>query len=150
MSKENNSSIMRTKIYEIPDKLLVEWDSDAKAVIDTWKTYSVSLEEFKEAVLIKGINYAKNKGVRAWIVDSHEAKGAISQEIQQFIETQVFSTFARIGVKYFMTINSESALTNLSISQYSTSAGPHGLKVLNGSSAEGAIEWLKKNDKILI
>ncbi len=141
---------MRTKIYEIPGILLGEWDSDAKVMIDTWKTYSVSLEEYKEAVLIKGVNYAKNNGVRAWIVDSHEAKGALSQEIQQLIETQGFSTFAKIGVKYFMTINSESALTNLSISQYSASAGPHGVKVLNGSSVEGAIEWLKKNDKILI
>ena len=136
---------MRTKIYEIPNKLLCEWDSEAKAVIDTWTTYSVSLSEFREAVLIKGVNYAKFNGVRAWIVDSHKAKGVFSQEIQEFIGKEIFPTFVKIGVEYFMTINSENAITNLTISQYSTQAGPNGLKVIQGSSAEGAIEWIKKN-----
>lgn len=136
---------MRTKIHEIPNKLLCEWEPEAMAVIDTWSTYSVSLAEFKEAVLIKGVEYAKANGVKAWIVDSHKAKGVFSQEIQNFIGTDIFPTFAKIGVKYFMTINSENALTNLTISQYSTQAGPNGLKVLKGSSAEGAIEWIKKN-----
>ncbi len=136
---------MRTKIHEIPNKLLCEWESESKAVIDTWTTYNISLEEFKEAVLVKGVNYGKENGVKAWIVDSHKAKGVFSQEIQEFIDTDIFPTFARIGVKYFMPINSDNAITNLTISQYSTSAGPHGLKVLNGSSAEGAVNWLKKN-----
>ena len=136
---------MRTKIYEIPNKLLCEWDNEAKAVIDTWTTYSVTLEEFKEAVLIKGVNHAKANGVQAWIVDSHKATGVFSKEIQDFIATDVFPTFASIGVKYFMTINAENAVTKLTVNQYSTKAGPHGMKVLSGSSAEGAIEWLKKN-----
>lgn len=136
---------MRTKIYEIPNKLLCEWDSEAKAVVDTWTTYAVTLEEFKEAVLIRGVNYAKMNGVVAWIVDSHKAEGIFTQEIQNLINTTVFPTFASIGVKYFMTIDSHAALTNLTISQYKTSAGPNGLKVLSGSTAEGAVEWLKKN-----
>jgi hypothetical protein len=136
---------MRIKIHEVPNKLLCEWDPEAKAVIDTWTTYAVSLAEFKEAVLTKGVEYAKANGVQAWIVDSHSANGVFSQEIQDFIGSTIFPTFARIGVQYFMTINSENAITNLTIAQYSTKAGPCGLKVLNGSSAEGAIEWLKKN-----
>ena len=136
---------MRTKVFEIPNKLLVEWDPDAKAIIDSWTTYFVSLEEFREAVLIKGINYAQPRGVEAWIVDSHKAQGVFSPEIQKFIETDIFPAFARIGVKYFMTINAENALTKLSVSQYTAKAGPSGMKVLNGSTAQGAIEWLKKN-----
>ncbi len=136
---------MRTKIHEIPNKLLCEWDSESKAVIDTWTTYNISLEEFKESVLIRGVNHGKANGVKAWIVDSHNARGVFSQEIQEFINSDVFPTFANIGVKYFMAISSDNAITNLTISQYTTSAGPHGLKVLNGSSAEGAIDWLIKN-----
>jgi hypothetical protein len=136
---------MRTKVFEIPNKLLCEWDSDAKAMIDTWTTYFVTLAEFKEAVLIKGVNYAQQKGVKAWIVDSHKATGVFSDEIQNFISSDVFPAFARIGVKYFMTINAENSLTKLTVAKYSTKAGPNGMKVLNGSSALGAIEWLKKN-----
>jgi hypothetical protein len=57
------------------------------------------------------------------------------------IQAYLFHT----NVKFEIPINSESAITNLTISQYSTNAGPHGLKAIKGSSAEGAIEWLKKN-----
>jgi hypothetical protein len=136
---------MRTKIFELSNKLLCEWDSDAKVVIDTWTTYNVSLAEFKEAVLVKGVNYAKACGVIAWIVDSSRAKGVFSQEIQRFIETDIFPTFTKIGVRYFITINSESALTNMTISQYRAKAGSNGLNLLNATNTQSAIEWLMKN-----
>ena len=136
---------MRTKIYEIPGKLKVEWESDVRAIVDTWTTYFVTLEEFREAVLVQGVNYAKANGGQAWIVDSHSAKGVFSPEIQDFIVSDVFPTFAKIGIKYFMTINAEDALTRLTVNQYSAQAGPLGMKVLKGSSAAGAIEWLEKN-----
>ena len=136
---------MRTKIFEVPGKLLCEWDSEAKVVIDTWTTYEVSLAEFKEAVLIKGVNYAKTNGVKGWIVDSHNATGAFSPEIQNFIGTDVFPMFAKIGVKYFMTIDSGSIITNKNIKQFSAKAGPNGMKLIEGLSAEGAIDWIKKN-----
>lgn len=134
---------MRTKIYEIPGKLTVEWDSEAKAIIDTWTTYFVSLEEFREAVLISGVNHAKANGGQAWIVDSHNARGGFSDDILNFIGSDVFPKFAEIGIKYFMTINAEDAVARLTVSQYSTQVGPHGMKLLKGSSVEGAIEWLK-------
>jgi hypothetical protein len=136
---------MRTKIFEVPGKLLCEWDAEAKVVIDTWTTYEVSLAEFKEAVLINGVNYAKANGVKAWIVDSHNATGAFSEEIQNFIGTDVFPTFAKIGVKYFMTIDSGSLITNKNIKTYSAKVGPSGMKLIDGQTAEGAIEWIKKN-----
>ena len=88
---------MRQKIFEIPNKLLVEWEPSAKAIIDTWTTYFVTLEEFKDAVLIKGVNYAKANNAQAWIVDSHKAKGVFSPEIQEFIASDVFPTFAKIS-----------------------------------------------------
>ncbi len=136
---------MRTKIFEIPNKLLVEWDGDAKDIIDTWTTYFVTLDEFKNAVLIKGVNHAKANNVQAWIVDSHKAKGAFSPEIQEIIGSHIFPKFAEIGVKYFMTINSDDAVTRLTVNQYSTHVGSNGMKLLKGSSVEGAIEWLQKN-----
>lgn len=136
---------MRTKVYEIPGKLLVEFDTDAKAMIDIWSTYAVTLAEFKDAVLVKGVNHAKTNGVKAYIVDSSKAKGAFSAEIQNFIATQVFPAFVRIGIKHFLTIDSESAITNLSVKQYSANADSSGLNVIRGSSVQGAIDWLKKN-----
>jgi hypothetical protein len=136
---------MRTKIFEVPGKLLCEWDPEAKVVIDTWTTYGVSLAEFKEAVLVKGVSYAKANGVKGWIVDSHDATGAFSDEIQAFIGTDVFPMFAKIGVKYFMTIDSGSIITNKNIKQYSAKVGPNGMKLIEGQTAAGAIEWIKNN-----
>ncbi len=137
---------MSEKVYEIPGKLSVAWDSDVKAIIDTWSSYFVALEEFKNAVLVKGVDYAKSRGVKAWIVDSSQAKGAFSQEIQDFIGSTVFPKFAEIGVKYFITITSQvSAVTKMTVASYASKTGPNGLKLVEVDSAENAVAWLKLN-----
>lgn len=125
--------------------LKVYWYPQVKAIVDSWSSYNISLEDFSHAVLKKGMSHFKANGGRAWIVDSHQATGSFSKEIQKFIETDVFPTFAKNGVKYFMTITSESALTRMTVSEYSAKVGPHGIKLLQGKSTEGAIEWLSKN-----
>lgn len=131
-------------IYEIPGKLDVKWNGDVHAVIDTWTSYSISLEEFKDAVLIKGVNFGRTHGVRAWIVDSSTAKGSFHQDIQNFIGSDVFPKFAEIGVKYFITITSSvSALTRITVRNYSAKTGPNGLQLVEVNSVEDAIAWLR-------
>ena len=44
-------------IYEI---LKCEWNSSARAVVDTWTNYNVSLEDFRHAVLVKGLTHAES------------------------------------------------------------------------------------------
>ncbi len=133
-------------IQQIEGKMISTWNDEIKAVIDTWTNYFISLEQFREAVLVKGINHAKANGGVAWIVDSSQAKGAFPQEIQQIMEPEVFPTFFKNGIKYFITITSQSSVvTNMAISSYSAKAGPAGLKVLEVNSLEDAIEWLKQN-----
>jgi len=108
------------KIYSIPGKLEVTWREDVKAVVDTWSNYVVTLEEFREAVLVKGMGYARSNGGVAWIVDASVAKGALSKEIKTFIDSDVFPVFARNGIKYFITITSQvSAITRMTVSSYS-------------------------------
>ncbi len=134
------------QVYQIPGKLTVTWNDEVKAIIDTWDSYFVTLDQFREAIFDKGVTFAKGRGVQAWIVDSSQAKGAFSQEIQDFIGSDVFPKFAEIGVKYFITINSEvSAVTKMSISSYSAKTGPNGLKLVELHSASDAIKWLKAN-----
>ncbi|MBF0253156.1 MAG: hypothetical protein HQL29_05005, partial [Candidatus Omnitrophica bacterium] len=89
------------------------------------------------------VQFAKERDVIAWIVDSSQAKGVFTQEIHEFIGSDIFPAFKKIGVKYFITINSQqSALTNLTVSQYSSKAGPFGLELVEVPSVEKAIEWL--------
>jgi hypothetical protein len=76
------------KIFEITGKLTVEWNAEAEAIVDTWKSYSVTLEEFEEAIL-KGIDYAVAHGGVAWVADSRKAEGQFSKEIQNFIVSDI-------------------------------------------------------------
>lgn len=136
---------VRMLVHEIPGKLKCEWDPKARAIVDTWTDYNVTLDEFREAVLVKGLSYSAMNGGRAWIVDSSQATGAFSQEIQSFIVSDIFPAFQKKGVKYFMTITSETAITKMTVSQYASKAGPCGLQLVQGRSASGAKEWLLKN-----
>lgn len=132
------------EVYKIPEKLVVTWRNDVKAMVDTWSSYNLTLEEFKEAVLVKGLGHAKKNGAIAWIVDSSTAKGAFSQEIQTFIGTELFSKFSANGIKYFITITSAtSTITKMSIKSYSAKAGPNGLQLLEVNSVNEAVAWLK-------
>lgn len=133
-------------IYSIPQKLEVSWNDDVKAVIDTWASYNITLEEFKTAVFVKGLDYAKAHKGQAWIVDSSKAVGVFSQEIQNFIGTDGFPTFAKNGIKFFITIDSQvSALTKMTIKRYKAKAGPNGVQLVEVASVDDAIMWLKEH-----
>ncbi|MDR3425066.1 MAG: hypothetical protein P4M13_08380 [Alphaproteobacteria bacterium] len=134
------------RIYEIPEKLTVDWNEDVKAVFDTWTNYTVTVDQFREAVINKGLAHAKTHGGHAYVVDSSKAHGAFSQAIMDFIGTDAFPAFAKGGIKYFITIKSAaSATTNLSIKGYAAKAGPFGLQLLDLPDQNAAIAWLKEH-----
>jgi len=74
------------KIYEIPGTLIVEWDDEVKTTFDTWSSYSITVPEFREAILNKGLSNARAHGGRAWVMDATKAKGVFTPEIQKLIE----------------------------------------------------------------
>lgn len=132
-------------VHEIPGVLRVEWNDDAKAMIDTWSNYMITVPQFREAILEKGVAHGKVYKSQAWIVDSSRAKGAFPQDVQKLIETEVFKTFAAIGVKYFITIKSASAITNMSIDRYTAQCGPAGLQMIELPDQDTALQWLKNH-----
>ncbi len=133
-------------IHEIPGKLLATWLGDVRAVLDTWTTYDISLEDFRETVVVKGVDYARAHGGVAWIVDSSTAVGAFSEEIQTFIVTDVFPAFARAGIRYFITIDSQvSVATRRTVARYSMHPKIYGLQLVQVESVEAAKEWLRRN-----
>jgi hypothetical protein len=135
-------------IQSINGKMMSAWDEKVKAVVDTWISYRVSLEEFKEAIAYKALRHARiNKG-RAFIVDSKNATGAFTLDIHDYIKNGLFQSFIRSGIKYFITILSDkSPTTSLTVHNYSSLAGPSGLKVMTANSVADAILWLELNDK---
>ena len=137
------------KVYEIKDNLVGEWNSEAKAMIDTWTSYYfLTLEDFKNAVFDKGIKFAKQNNGIAWIVDNTNAKGVFSQDIQIFLKEEGFKIFKDNGIKYFITINSNAnPLTNMTVSRYKATASESGLHQIELNSVADAIMWLKHNAK---
>ena len=133
------------KVHEIPGTLLVEWNDDAKVTIDTWTSYAIKAAQFREAILEKGVSNAKAHGGLAWVMDASRAKGAFSPDVQKLIETEVFKTFAKIGIKYFLTIKSTSAVTNLSIKNYTAHLGPCGIQMVEVPDVDKAIAWVKEH-----
>ena len=134
------------KVYEVEGKIRSEWNSEVRAIIDTWTTYMISLDEFKTAVLEKGLSFAKTNHGHAWIVDSSQAKGLFSKEQLEFIDQEVFPAFHNAGIKYFITIKpTNSVFTEMTVKQYSALTGPHGIQLVEVSSVDQAIMWLKSN-----
>jgi hypothetical protein len=134
------------KVHEIPGTLVVEWNEDAKAMIDTWSSYIITVPQFREAILGKGMSYAKAHGGRAWVMDGTKAQGAMSKDVQSLIEAEVFKAFAAIGIKYFVTIKStESALANSAIKRFVSHLGPSGIQMVEVPNQRKAIEWLKEH-----
>ncbi len=136
---------MKTKINLIPGKMESFHVPEVNAILDKWINYDVTLQEFDDAVLHKGLTIAREKKSRAWIVDSSDAKGVFSKAIQEFIGTDVFSNFAKNGIKYFITVLPKDPITKLTVKNYSSKAGPNGVTLVEVGTEEDAIAFLEKN-----
>jgi len=135
------------KIYEVPGKLEVYWRQDVKAIWDKWLNYAVSLDEFCEGIMVKGLQHAKTNKAIAWIADGSDAKAVFSHEIQDYIASDVFRTFVSIGVKYFISVEPKSALAKLGVKRYESQVGPHGLQLVVTASLDNAIAFLVEQAK---
>jgi hypothetical protein len=131
------------EINKIENKVTVSWRDDVKAVVDKWEDYSVSIDDFRQGVFIAGLDYAKANGGVAWIVDSSDAKGVFNQEIQKFIDSDVFPAYAKNGIKYFITILPTNAITKLTVKNFSRKVGPSGMELIEVASLDAAIDFLK-------
>ncbi len=136
------------QISQVPGKLEQVWCEDVRAVWDKWLNYAITLDEFKQCVMTKGVSIATSRRAVAWIADASEAKGVFPQEIQDYIAQEVFKTFARIGIKYFLSVQPKSAITKLGVMRYQTEVGPHGIQLVEVASVEGATAFLREQAKV--
>lgn len=134
------------RIHEIPNMLLVEWNDEVKTMVDTWSSYAITVPQFREAILDKGLAHSRAHGGRAWVMDGTKAKGAMSADVQKLIETEVFKAFAAAGIKYFITIKSEvSTIANMAIKTFTSHMGPCGIRLVELPDVNTAIAWLKEH-----
>ena len=132
------------KVHQIPGKLEVEWREDVNSMWDKWYNYNITLEEFTQAIMEKGVSFARSHRAIAWIADASIAKGVFADEIQEFITKKVFEQFAKIGIKYFISVQPQSALTKLGVKRYESQVGPKGITLVEAKDIDAAIAFLKE------
>jgi len=132
------------KIHQIPGHLESFWLPDASAILDVWTDFNVSLEQYEEAVLDKGIAHAAAQGAHAWIVDTSAATGLFSREIQTSISSKIFARFAETGIRDFITIAPANTMAKLTVQTFSRKAGPHGIQLSEVESLDAALDILRQ------
>jgi len=135
---------MKTKIHSIPETMDTYWVSDVNAVLDVWKTNTITQKDLDEALLIDGINQLKTNHGNAFILDSSETTNPLTTEMQTHLGKDVFPSLANNGVKYFITVPpKQKNQTRTPIKNLTTNPGPNGIQLLEVNNQEDAIEWLK-------
>jgi hypothetical protein len=131
-------------IYSIPEKLDIIWMPEILAIVNVWTSFTVSINEYKNAILEHGIIFAKTNKAVAWIVDSSGATGSFSEDIHSLIINEVFPSFTKCGIKYYITIKSKiSRSAKTTVAGYLSKIGPHGLTIVDVDSLGDAVKWMK-------
>lgn len=96
-SYQDNSHYLRLQILkyiegnmivkEYPSLTKLHWEEDVKAVRAEWTTFSIKLDQFKE-ILDFYLNYASEKKIKNWIVDSANTVGFVSDEINAWLQSE--------------------------------------------------------------
>ncbi len=133
-------------LKKIDGCLTVEWNEELQAVVDTWFSYSISEDEFQEAILENGLSYAKSKDCHTWVVDSSIAIGVLPERVHAFIESTVIPSFSNAGIKRFVSISSDkSVLTQMNVDRFCEGMQNNGVQVHRFQDFESAKRWLKQN-----
>lgn len=136
---------MKTEVYSIPGKMVGHYDGANNAMIDSWSSLLVSLDEFKAAVYDVGIDFARKNKVTTWIVDNSTSNGVYKKEVQDFIGTTVAPKCAEIGIKYFFVILPQSAIAKLSAKNVAKiNSNQKGMQTLQVASVEEALKMVKE------
>lgn len=135
---------MRKEIYAVAGKMKGEHDSQIPAMIDTWESLLISVEDFKSTIVEIGVPYAKASGITTWIVDTSQAANVFKMEVQRYIEETVAPSFAAIGIKYFILILPNSAMGKLSAKKVAQTNGKQdGMQTIEVFSWEDALKAAK-------
>ena len=106
---------MKKEIYSIPGKVVGHHDPVLKAIIDTWTSLFITLEQWKSTVYDIGItDYAPKNGVVAWIIDTSKARSSFPPDVQEFREKVAKAKLEDNGVKYLFVVVPEKGFGRLS------------------------------------
>ena len=117
----------KIEIYNVPGKVVGHHIPEINAIVDTWDSMMITLEEWKANIYDIGIaDYAPKNKVDTWVIDTSKGSGVFKPEVQEFREQVAAATLVQNGIKLFFVIASGSALGKLSSRKTSKIYTGHG------------------------
>lgn len=99
------------ELYKVPGKVVGHHHPDINAIVDTWDSMAISLEEWKSTIFEIGImDYAPKHGVTTWVIDTRHSSGIFYPEVQEFREKVAAQKLVENGVRFLFVIQSRSVL----------------------------------------
>ena len=137
---------MKKVIYQVPDRVIGEYDAQNSTMIDTWSSLMISVDDFRGSIYEIGVPFAVTNKITSWIVDTSTAEGLFKKDVQEFIDQTVAPRFAEIGIRYFFIVLPQSAIAKLSAKHVAKiNDNQDGMQTIQVASVQEAIELIKKN-----
>lgn len=140
------SDTMKKEIYTIPGKLVGHHHPEIDAIIDTWTSLMITLDDYKSTIYNIGIlDFAPKNRVTTWVIDTSNAAGVFKPEIQEFRQNIVGPKCVEIGIRNFFIVQPQSAIGKLSTRKTTNIyAGQKAMQTFEVSSIDEVLTMLKK------
>ncbi len=107
--------MQKLELYNIPGKVVGHYHPQLNAIIDTWESLLISLEDWKASVYDIGItDFAPKNGVTTWIIDTSNAIGVFKPEVQEFRAKIARPKLQANGVRFLFVVLPHTAIGKLS------------------------------------
>ena len=136
--------VIHQTLATVPGKVVSSWLPEERVVIDTWESFFISLPDFRTAIFETALPAAVALGADAWIVDTHDARGVFSDDVQHFIATKGHALFAERGIRYFITVRPRRTAPGLSLQHVEDTVGPAGMQLVTVDSVDAALAFVRK------
>lgn len=129
--------------YSIKNKVNCHWEEDLQAVRVEWFLSYYVYDEFRE-VLLKCLEFFKQKQAHKWIIDTSAAIGAVKPSDQEWLVTEFLQKSAQAGLKYAVTIVPKSIATAVSNQKWEQKLVTiAGVTMTEVQTLQEAKDWLK-------
>ncbi len=141
------TNLSKEEIYSIPGKMTGHYYHQIDTIIDTWtSSLFVALEDWKATVYDIGIaEFAPNKRVKNWIIDTSQARSVFPPAVQEFSEKEAKPKLEEMGLQRLIVILPATGIGKFSASKIAEIYdGEAGMKSYELENMDQAMELIKR------
>ena len=141
---------MKKELYNVPGKVVGHHHPDINAIIDTWTSMFISLEDWKSTIYDIGIlDYAPRNGVTTWIIDTSDARSVFPPEVQDFRNSTARLKLEENGIRYLFVVLPQEGIGKFSAGKTADIYNDKGgMRTFEVGSIQEALSILKEANAI--